>query len=517
MDRLTLEQHGIFRLEQIDDANVNVRRRLHVRLAGGGTKSTMTNHYGESEQVRMLRELLLDRKNILPMFVKKYVPPAELNDFADDVWFEEQRQFVSPQEQAVVEDQWQKRMQEASDIANRAHALTVEHYRENQWQSFYEASIFRQYRDDGKSSKSQRRDPLLDSYEMTSNNLWNHPALRRPSTDGASRLSDPKPDIYFAHPVHRTNSALYRGMNRCDTIAQFSYRNMKALVQDGYICTPTTGLAKSFNAKAMHKEDLMAFPFAVVELKHGEVNDSQRDFCFCQAANGISRSLTILENLYKREHGIPVPPVIAFTGIGSAIRVWTGDSVPGPGLETTHVMVCVAEMDVSTMWGVLEVDYTIQNMLRWATRVIRPSISAQISVLGVNARIAGTVAHIYEEQINSMMTKADERSAANGALRGELEDLQLIKESLQAQNRTLLTDNHAAEESLQALQEVVTGHKEKVSEIELSRDAVERELGLCRSFNFKLLDTIALLHEEKSDLQAKLRSSNELRTGPNSI
>lgn len=43
------------------------------------------------------------------------------------------------------------------------------------------------------------------------------------------------------------------------------------------------------------------------------------------------------------------------------------------------MMCCIRQIDLTSIWGVLEIHSTFRNLLRWATRVLRPSISCQIS------------------------------------------------------------------------------------------------------------------------------------------
>ena len=72
----------------------------------------------------------------------------------------------------------------------------------------------------------------------------------------------------------------------------------------------------------------MCFPWAVVELKSIEVIENPIQFCYCQAANGASVALSLLENLHKLaslatdELVERVPPVVTFTLIGPEVKVW---------------------------------------------------------------------------------------------------------------------------------------------------------------------------------------------------
>lgn len=97
------------------------------------------------------------------------------------------------------------------------------------------------------------------------------------------------------------------------------------------------GLDRPFTKRAslsVPDNDLVCFPFAVVELKHSYIGSSQETFCSCQAANAASFALGMLEKLYSlaEQHSTNahVPPVVAFTCIGPQIRLWMVYSVCAP-------------------------------------------------------------------------------------------------------------------------------------------------------------------------------------------
>lgn len=72
----------------------------------------------------------------------------------------------------------------------------------------------------------------------------------------------------------------------------------------------------------------VCFPWALVELEPNEVTEEQSQFCYCQAANGASVVLSLLENLYKQasvtKNGFleGIPPVVTFTLRGPEVKVW---------------------------------------------------------------------------------------------------------------------------------------------------------------------------------------------------
>lgn len=84
----------------------------------------------------------------------------------------------------------------------------------------------------------------------------------------------------------------------------------------------------------MSDNDLVCYPFAVVELKHAYIGASQEEFCFCQAANAASTALSMLERLYmlgdQHSTNAHVPAVVALTCIGPQVRVWLTYSICAP-------------------------------------------------------------------------------------------------------------------------------------------------------------------------------------------
>ena len=141
-------------------------------------------------------------------------------------------------------------------------------------------------------------------------------------------LSDPKPDLYFGFPMRGPISHQRRGLERSAPSFNFEIDRLNELSAKGLVSSPSTGKTH---------DHCVCFPFAVVELKHTLVCQSQEQFCYCQAANAASAALTILENLYtcsdRGRNNDHVPPVVAFTCIGPRIRVWIAYSYrerPGP-------------------------------------------------------------------------------------------------------------------------------------------------------------------------------------------
>lgn len=177
------------------------------------------------------------------------------------------------------------------------------------------------------------------------NVLWNNPEARKLLKDSETTLPDPKPDLFFGFPVFRPDREKPTGLERSAPTNNFSLAKLYALSQKGLVCNPTTSLTKygPYNtpSEGIPRKALLCFPFAVVELKHGLIGGSRQEFCYCQAANGASRALIMLEKLFKpahqHENNHHVPAVVTFTGIGHVLRVWLAYSFREPTGKVAHV------------------------------------------------------------------------------------------------------------------------------------------------------------------------------------
>ena len=78
--------------------------------------------------------------------------------------------------------------------------------------------------------------------------------------------------------------------------------------------------------KQLIDNKLLCFPWAIVEIKRPSASHADITKCYCQAANGASTSLTMLEQLTKhnRKHhsSDSVKPIIVFTFAGPDVKVW---------------------------------------------------------------------------------------------------------------------------------------------------------------------------------------------------
>lgn len=114
-------------------------------------------------------------------------------------------------------------------------------------------------------------------------------------------------------------------------ISNFSIEVLGELLESrDLITSPMSGVSDWVRDKRskIHQNQLVCFPWAVVEIKPANEQQNPVHFCYCQAANGASTALALLETLYKRalstgvNHVERIPPIVTFTSIGPVIRVW---------------------------------------------------------------------------------------------------------------------------------------------------------------------------------------------------
>jgi hypothetical protein len=73
-------------------------------------------------------------------------------------------------------------------------------------------------------------------------------------------------------------------------------------------------------------DNLLCFPWLVVEHKRGNVGSAEVTFGHCQAANASAAALMLFESAARysqdSEPDGQLPPVFAITTIGKSVRVW---------------------------------------------------------------------------------------------------------------------------------------------------------------------------------------------------
>lgn len=150
------------------------------------------------------------------------------------------------------------------------------------------------------------------------------------------KLSQPKPDWFFGFPISNDyDSADRSGLSKNKEL--FSLAQLAYLQQKIQLCSCPLMNVGSFVDKHSKKEDweenkqliddkLLCFPWAIVEIKKPGVRHADITKCYCQAANGASSCLTMLEQLTKHNKtnhtSDSVKPIVVFTFAGPDVKLW---------------------------------------------------------------------------------------------------------------------------------------------------------------------------------------------------
>ncbi|KAF2159443.1 hypothetical protein M409DRAFT_60791 [Zasmidium cellare ATCC 36951] len=377
LDRLALEENGIFYTNDIDKLSESFRLRrshndVYRRAADFMTSNPLQDviepmvQWQYPPHVLHHKHMLLDIRTFLPTYSVEDLKKDELDDIPKRAFYDDaEYAALSRNEKHRIKERYQKLFQEARTTARKAVQLRKDRASECDWQSFLERDLFGRYHERQLSPfEKSERDSLFDTDEMCSNVQWKAPTKPSENSTWTPDLQQPKPDLYFGFPLFDFSKRPAKGLELSELSLNFSLERLKKRSLDvKFVCSPVGNLLHL--SRKVPTKNRTCFPFAVVEMKHGSVDGTQRQFCYCQAANGSSRALTILERVYHIGNRHPknhhVPAVFAFTCIGPS------------------VMVCIKATELTSTWAVLEFHAIISNMLRWATRVHKPDLSARLS------------------------------------------------------------------------------------------------------------------------------------------
>ncbi|KLJ07663.1 hypothetical protein EMPG_16867 [Blastomyces silverae] len=280
-----------------------------------------------------------------------------------------------------------QQMDHYAGLSKRARDLTAASASDREWESLLE-EIFKEYKSVSPGSRDQQE----------KNILW----------DDTKKYAEkcPKPNFTYGYPIVRDIPIALRS---AEPVTNFSLAVLGDLRSAGLISSPLGSLHEWTKDKFtfLSPEKFICFPWAVVEIQ------SYRPFSFvysyAQAANGALAALRLNEELSKFATGSydPIPPVVAFTCVGSEIRVWLAYSEINHG----HKMVCIWQHSLSQDRGVLETCVIVENMLLWASRVWKPKISGYISRIRQSNPALFSLSHVPKPTILSLRISPFEPSA----------------------------------------------------------------------------------------------------------
>ncbi|MCJ1379175.1 Golga6l1p [Xylographa soralifera] len=144
---------------------------------------------------------------------------------------------------------------------------------------------------------------------------------------------------------------------------------------------------------------LLCYPWVIVELKPPVSAKSEILKCYCQAANGVSSSLTLLEQLTKHRGEAhaqePIPPILSLSFIGSEVKVWLAytkisevdDSWKKPCWKFVHHSTCIWDGSLKNTLDAVRLCRILDNALFWALRRLRPWIAHHLDAFYDRAQV----------------------------------------------------------------------------------------------------------------------------------
>ncbi|EQL34773.1 hypothetical protein BDFG_03471 [Blastomyces dermatitidis ATCC 26199] len=259
-----------------------------------------------------------------------------------------------------------RRIDHCAGLSKRARDLAPPYTPDYKWQSLLE-EIFKEYKSRFPSGRDQQA--LFDQFSLEKNILW----------DDTKKYAEkcPKPNFTYGYPIIRDVPIALRS---AEPVTNFSFEVLGDLRSAGLISSPVGSLHGWTKDKFtfLSPDKFICFPWAVVEQCRGLFPFEEN---YAHAANAALVALRLNEELSKFATGSydSIPPVVAFTCVGSEIRVWLAYSEIKDNLCHAHRMVCIWQHSLSQDRGVLETCVIVENMLLWSSRVWKPKISGYIS------------------------------------------------------------------------------------------------------------------------------------------
>lgn len=177
-------------------------------------------------------------------------------------------------------------------------------------------------------------------------------------------------------------------------VTNLSRETLQHLAAHGLYSVVADSAQKQRFTKNLRLSDHMCFPWLVMEHKKDK---HTTEHCYCQAANGTSAAVLLLENLCKYETpshlNLHIPPVIGITTGGGEVRVWITYSTPTCIvskkmwnsfcyqlllIQDEQKMDCIWTGDITQPVLALQLHCIFENIHSWATRVLRPRLSLHI-------------------------------------------------------------------------------------------------------------------------------------------
>lgn len=165
---------------------------------------------------------------------------------------------------------------------------------------------------------------------------WDCANLNRPTG-----MQAPRPDISIGFPVLRQDREATLGLERNALVSNFNVANLRKLSQNGLVSSPAESDQHMRQPSRGSEGSRICFPFATIDHDASREISYGQDSASCRAANAASKSLNLLEKLYRfadmQDPNFHIPAVVSLTSYGPTVRIWTAFSLPCRDGRSAHV------------------------------------------------------------------------------------------------------------------------------------------------------------------------------------
>ncbi|GAM43369.1 hypothetical protein TCE0_047f18121 [Talaromyces pinophilus] len=396
IDRKVLEEHGI-----IVSDNVYSPRNSETKVPEyvGNVIEALLEHdvqfpntlrlFFERERLQFSEITNADEYTVLPPTTAFYDVPHDLK-----------KPIIS--EIKVIEDKFEQ----VANLARIAREYDTSKVSTQAWEHFLQSYIFLGPEDSGIGTSGHGK--LFDAWAIENNICWN-------AVSKLNQISEnpPQPSLTYGFPVHVPDTGKTpTGFNRNELVTNFSLDTLADL--ESAVTCPTTHLSATerriTEGQTPERKDLICFPWALVELRS---TTETAEGCYCRAAIGANAALDMHRQLQPVWVAAKdIPPVIFFTCSGPEIRVWIS-FLEFKGWETSTTCICIWAGTLTATWCIVVLREIIQNTTFWASRVLKPQISARISQ--IRSRVSAFTANPHGAIPFRKETAADKPQALEDA------------------------------------------------------------------------------------------------------
>ncbi|KFA80119.1 hypothetical protein S40288_04653 [Stachybotrys chartarum IBT 40288] len=281
-----------------------------------------------------------------------------------------------------------------SEIRSEAYSLNAKRTAEQPWNEFFHSTFFKPLHNawlpsDTDSRAISRQKYFYDSFEYHGERNWTlfdgRGSFRR---ENRKNLTAPRPDraFYFtthdmksrADTVHYSRRWKWKNTPLERFIENFSLDALEEQKDRGLYYCP---FRSNPTVDSYRPDNLLCFPWLIVEHKKGNVSKAEIKFGECQAANASVAALMLLESAAKysqdSETSGQLPPVFAITTVGKLVRIWIAWH-DNASVEKYYGMASIWDGDVTDIEDIIKFEAILENIHTWATRFLKPALSNYI-------------------------------------------------------------------------------------------------------------------------------------------